>query len=410
MYIETLGIENYRSFPFEKVNFLHPPLEGAGKPWANINLLLGPNGSGKTTLLRAAAIGLMAALMPRFNPRYLIRREGKEQTSDKAQIDLEVRLHEQDGVDLSPGSVLNYRAHIRADRGIYSGATVSGGRVGEQTFEEIYKEEAPSFFMLGYGATRWVPVAGQYDIPKARDQRNHPRYQRVASLFEENFGLMPLDAWIPATRFQNPSLVPKAADLIKALLPSDMPDVTLLEPEDILFEDVDNVSLPLEALSDGYRSYLAWVCDLAYHLAVCCPKEMPFEDLPGVVLIDEIDLYLHPAWQQHVLKKISETLPKLQFILTSHSPLVAGTLPAENIHIMTRDEKGYPKAARLDREIRGLDADQVLTSVFGLESSRTPEFDDQKHRLYRKAAAGDREAALQVLGLHAHGLDAAERD
>ena len=160
-------------------------------------------------------------------------------------------------------------------------------------------------------------------------------------------------------------------------------------------------------LSDGYRSYLAWICDLAYHLASVSDSDTDLAEIQGVVLVDEIDLHLHPRWQQVVLSQISEYLPNLQFIVTSHSPLVAGTLPAANILMMTTDEEGFPKVVRPEEEIQGRDADQILRSPpFGLETSRTPEFGRHLSNAYQEAASGDWDAALKVMDLFAHGSSA----
>jgi predicted ATP-binding protein involved in virulence len=62
--------------------------------------------------------------------------------------------------------------------------------------------------------------------------------------------------------------------------------------------------------------------------------------MTGVVLVDDIDLHLHPSWQRTVVSKLASTLPRLQFIVTSHSPLVAGNLYAENIRVVSNEPDG----------------------------------------------------------------------
>ncbi len=128
-------------------------------------------------------------------------------------------------------------------------------------------------------------------------------------------------------------------------------------------------------------------------------------DLKGVVLIDEIDLHLHPKWQQNVLEKISTTLKNLQFICTSHSPLVTGSLFQANISMIRADRETGPKVIRLDVNPRGLDADQLLlTPYFGMETTRVAAFHDQVDELYNKALAGDDDAALEIMKVFSKGV------
>ena len=88
-------------------------------------------------------------------------------------------------------------------------------------------------------------------------------------------------------------------------------------------------------------------------------------------MIDEIDLHLHPSWQMRVLPTLSKALPNVQFIVTSHSPLVASSLEWMNILVMKTEDDQASTAERIHHSIHGQDADQVLLSeFFGLESTR----------------------------------------
>ena len=83
-------------------------------------------------------------------------------------------------------------------------------------------------------------------------------------------------------------------------------------------------SVPFPGLSDGYRGFMGWVGDLLYHLCFAVLAGEELIDLKGIVMVDEIDLLLHPKWQMKVIKTVAKALPRMQFIFTSHSPLVAG--------------------------------------------------------------------------------------
>ncbi len=131
----------------------------------------------------------------------------------------------------------------------------------------------------------------------------------------------------------------------------------------------------IDQLSDGYRVMLGVVIDLARRMVQANPPSSMdgeiFSDplqFPAIVLIDEVDLHLHPVWQQHVLADFQRTFPNSQFIVTTHSPQILTTVPSECIRIL-KDEKIF--AAPFGTE--GADPSRMLTQVLGLEYSRPPQ-------------------------------------
>ena len=97
--------------------------------------------------------------------------------------------------------------------------------------------------------------------------------------------------------------------------------------------------LPLEAMSDGARSVISMAADIAYRMARLNPDlgEDVTLNTPGIVLIDEVDMHLHPSWQQTVVNDLIKAFPKVQFIVTTHSPQVLTSVPAECIRILHWD-------------------------------------------------------------------------
>ncbi|MCX7088744.1 MAG: AAA family ATPase [Methylococcales bacterium] len=123
--------------------------------------------------------------------------------------------------------------------------------------------------------------------------------------------------------------------------------------------------LKVELLSDGIRSILAMVGDIAYrciklnpHLGLNAAKESS-----GVVLIDEIDMHLHPAWQQTVLSDLIKAFPKIQFIITTHSPQVISTVPSHQIRILDGNQ-----VYSAEEGTQGAESSRILKEVFGVES------------------------------------------
>ena len=123
--------------------------------------------------------------------------------------------------------------------------------------------------------------------------------------------------------------------------------------------------LPVEILSDGLRNTIAMVADLAYracklnpHLASAAPQQTP-----GVVLIDEVDMFLHPQWQQIIVGSLQAAFPKLQFIVTTHSPQVLSTVKRENIRVIGPDANGQLIAAPPLAMTYGEPSGEVMHSV-----------------------------------------------
>ncbi|MBW4680940.1 MAG: AAA family ATPase [Microcoleus vaginatus WJT46-NPBG5] len=150
----------------------------------------------------------------------------------------------------------------------------------------------------------------------------------------------------------------------------------------------------LNQLSDGEKCLLAMVGDLARRLAIANPNlENPLEGA-GVVLIDEIELHLHPEWQRKIMPALTRTFPNCQFIVTTHSPQVLSQVKPESIFILERTEEGKIITKRPESSF-GRDSNRILEDVMGI-SERPQEIKDRLLELFRLIDKGDIEAARQV--------------
>ena len=121
-------------------------------------------------------------------------------------------------------------------------------------------------------------------------------------------------------------------------------------------------TLAVRHMSDGERGTLALVIDLTRRLVQANPKmDNPVVEAEAVVLIDEIDLHLHPAWQRLVVHNLTATFPRCQFIVTTHSPQVIGEVEHDRIHIMTDGEVYSPIHSF------GVDSSRVLEEIMDAE-------------------------------------------
>ncbi len=137
-------------------------------------------------------------------------------------------------------------------------------------------------------------------------------------------------------------------------------------------------------LADGYRSVLIWLCDLLSRLSENQPYIEKLEDFYGVVLIDEIDLFLHPKWQYNIVKKLREKLPNIQWFFTTHSPILILGASEDAVFYRLYKENGETKISEQWKcsDINNLLANSILTSpLFDLESARMRAFDETKKEL-----------------------------
>lgn len=149
---------------------------------------------------------------------------------------------------------------------------------------------------------------------------------------------------------------------------------------------------PFHELSDGYRNMTAMVADLAWRASVLNPHLLGDAPslTPGVVLIDEVDLHLHPRWQRRVLGDLLRAFPQVQFVVTTHSPQVISSAKPEWIRILT--DKGVVTSTYA----RGLDSNRILSDLMGV-SSRPEETARQIAEAYGAIEAGKLEEAKRSL-------------
>lgn len=139
---------------------------------------------------------------------------------------------------------------------------------------------------------------------------------------------------------------------------------------DIIYYDDNNehVRIPLSLLSDGYKCTISLIADIAYRMALLNPQllDKVLSETEGIVLIDEIDLHLHPTWQKRILKDLMNIFPKVQFIVSTHAPEVINSVKSDSIVIL----KGNTAVSSAD-ETYGKDANTILREV--MEVSARPD-------------------------------------
>lgn len=136
------------------------------------------------------------------------------------------------------------------------------------------------------------------------------------------------------------------------------------------FESVDGSlqKFAMDEMSDGYKNTLSMIGDIAYRMAVLNPMlgDKVLEETPGVVVIDEIDLHLHPQWQQTIISDLNTIFPKIQFIVSSHAPAIINSVAKEQIRILDNGGIYMPVA-----QTYGRDANSILREVMKVSERPT---------------------------------------
>lgn len=404
MYAKTLDIYAFKAFGKARLRLQYPSRPGSDLPkLRNVNLILGDNGGGKSSVLRALAIAVLAPALLEggFVPYRLVRRgRPEEQVYDTALLKVGGHGTVEEigaGARTSRSRVLELLARIDT-RGRGNQDRLHLDSTPESPIADvIYDDTSPTFFVAGYGATRRVET-GEYS-PSSALRKRGLRYQRVAGLFEDHLALRPMQAWLPRLEYREPDRWREVINLINAVLPDSIRFSGEFdnENEEFIF-DFEGLPTPFNALSDGYKSFVGWIADLLGHLTDVTSSRHPLAEANGIVLVDEIDLHLHPSWQRSVIPMIAHAFPRLQFVFTSHSPLVASTVQRQNVFVTGVDDQGIANIKQLDEKVFGRSAEQLLlSSYFGLETTRPDAFEDEARLLFRQAARGDADAALAYL-------------
>lgn len=394
MYVDSIRLKNFRSVADTRIAFCYRGRRDTLQPnprLSNVNVLLGDNGSGKTSVLRAIALaGLGPAVRDAGIFPYSLVRRSSTGVAERAQIIAHLISHPQDRM---PAPDFHSMIDVARRGEIEQLAFV---KEGEDEWDALWESSNDSFFMVGYGATRRVDRPDDFNLG-ARMKASLPRAQRVMGLFQDAYSLIPLGSWLPAYESRNKGRYVQVVDLLNRILAgSEYRFTGKLDGGDYLFSG-RGADIPFQALSDGYRALIGWVADLLYHVCSTCPNGKKLVDNCGIAMVDEVDLHLHPGWQMRIVETLAKTLPNVQFIFTTHSPLVVGSLEWLNVVVM-RSRRGRVVAERVQQAIHGLDADQLLlTDLFGLQSTRAASKRKQLRALSEKAFAGDLDAATRVL-------------
>lgn len=276
---------------------------------------------------------------------------------------------------------------------------------GERTkFESIWGN-GKGWFLAGFGPFRRF-TGGDTEFETLTDFSQHRKLASCLSIFRESFAFTKSIEWLKQLKFR--SLEKRGYKFFNLLFdfinqPGFLPNDTLLtdiSSEGVFFINAPNAEgnvIGIEELSDGYRSVLSLAFELLRQL------EMEYQedtfsvsssssgdivitvDVPGVVLIDEIDAHLHPIWQKNIGYWLTKHFPRIQFFVTTHSPLICQAAENGTVFHLPRpnsnEESGMVTGTELKRLIYGNVLEAYGTEVFGLITTQSQSGQEKTHRL-----------------------------
>jgi hypothetical protein len=379
-YFLSLTVENIRCFgPEQRLDLS----DGKGRP-AQWTIILGENGVGKTTLLQSlvALTPVVATFEWSLCPRAYTM--GKEFPLKKSPGWAPFRYTDETPSRISTvfcgGHRLTDEAACEktADFSL-EGDGELGGWLGA-TYLNFRETGIGDLWCFAYGASRRM---GETSLSgESKGDRFESLFTGDAELLNAEEWLLQADYAAHATKdAPSKERAERRRDEIRRVLVEILPDV-----EDIRIAPLGENQLKphvevktpygwvsIKDLSLGYKTLMAWVVDFAS--SVFDQRKNSPNPLaePAVVLVDEIDLHLHPKWQRTLMGYLSERFPNTQFIATAHSPLVVQTAQDANI-VLLRREGDHVVIENNVEAVRNWRVDQILTSdLFGLESARPPE-------------------------------------
>ena len=404
MLIRSLELRNFRAFETLKIE-LNPKL----------SVIVGQNGTGKTTILEAAAIA-SGTLLHGFDgvANYGIKKsDAHYKYFDMGSV---IDVQPQFPVEVSAWGSINTeeKKDIRWTRSLNSENEKTTG----VDAKEVTQISAEMQQRLRNGDISLIlPVIAYYGTGRLWDQHREKKTDSFKKNTRTNGYLDSLDGtanvklmlrWFqkmaltdgqsskPSPEF---SAVRSAMERCFSLMTGIKEVKVWFNPDtleiDILYLDADRgqVRIPLNQLSDGYRCTLCLIADIAYRMAVLNPQLSGnvLKETNGMVFIDEVDLHLHPAWQQRILKDLTSIFPKVQFIVTTHAPAIIQSVQSDNLLIL-KDEQ----VLRVSNQVYGKDVQSVLNEIMGV-SERPPEVTKLFSQFYELLAAKEFYQAEQIL-------------
>ena len=400
-------------------NLLEPGSDVDRSPFPGWTVITGDNGAGKSTILKSIALALLGP----DNARWLVPNYDGWVTVGEPSGSISLEVLPDNAIDRTRAGGHPYKDTFWAEVAIRRDQDQPGGAPWVVSSADRFKNKkvgaekgpwqlAPTGWLaIGYGPFRRMYGSS----PQAAGLEADALKSRFTTLFLEDATLIGAEKWLQEldyamVRSPYPEVKQRSSRQLAAIqkiISSDFlrNEMTFegVDAGGVWLRDATNRRLRLSEMSEGYRAALAMLIDIIRHMFLCyddAPDSVKESNdgyvtlgLPAVILIDEIDAHLHPAWQREIGPWLTGHFPLVQFIVTTHSPLVAQAATGGRVYVLpapgSDDLPRRVTAAEYQQLLAG-DTDAALASpAFGVKQSRSP----------RVVRAMQRHATLEQLSL-----------
>jgi energy-coupling factor transporter ATP-binding protein EcfA2 len=317
IHLHHLELRNIRAHTHLRLDL--PPANPDKGQWL---VILGENGTGKTTLLHAMALAMRNTDNPEIWPQGAFSLDWLSAgTAEPGKT--------------TQGHIAFAPAHTEAQK-----TTIT--RNGSTSFKQVPEQSRASLFpVFAYGCRRGSAMGGRERLIEVVEKDG----AEITTLFDDTEHLIYAEGWLKELErksFKDKIWQPIFATVLAALQTFLAVDKLELTVDGLFVTEQQGQHLPFKSLSDGYLTSAGWFLDLLarwLHIATRTkhPITLDFMDhMCGMVLIDEIDLHLHPRWQIEIITRTRKLLPRMSFIVTTHNPLTLVGAQAEEIWILER--------------------------------------------------------------------------
>ncbi|GAA4509231.1 hypothetical protein GCM10023172_42430 [Hymenobacter ginsengisoli] len=362
MFLRKLVLQNFKCLAKLELDFEVTPTQN--RQWT---LLLGENGTGKSNLLKAIALitcgsNALGEIVGNTDSWIAL---GKASCTVRAWL------------TTKKGEERELTLKIR--RGDSLSKLVSANRSALQLIDDAIDNAERNYFVVGYGASRRLVSEATGAMSYAEAGRFGNRAGNIRNLFDAGATLNPLASWIMDLDYRGGK---NGLTVIREALNSFLPGISFhsidKRQKQVMFETSDGL-VPLENLSDGYQNMAAWIGDLLFRVTETFRDHRRPLHARGLLLLDEIDLHLHPKWQRLLYDFISTKLPNFQVVATTHSALTAQQAGEGELFALRRNPRQAVELVPFIGSPQQLLINQLLMSpVFGLATDESREVETAK--------------------------------
>lgn len=343
MYIESVSIKNFKAIDEIKIDFL-----------PGVNLLIGDNGVGKTSILEAITVGLGGFLtgIPGVSSKNILADdvricltemgEASSAIQYKTPVEIECRM------DIDGNK---YQWLRRRKDELPNSKTLIENKDIVKYAQEITNDLSAPLPLLCFQSEARVWQTRRSDFGTELKKKLNDRRCGYIGCLDYSLDIKGIKEWclkMELAAFQKNAKI-REYEAFKSVVAAFMQKMSDLAEKpiisysqqagDIVYSE-NNKSMPISNLSAGYQSLLWMTMNLSYRLALLNPAAgEDMTKIPGVVLIDELDMHLHPKWQWNVVKALEETFPNIQFIVATHSPIIISSCRNENLILINEDQE-----------------------------------------------------------------------